>query len=69
MSCSAALVRGMSVVYLSSLLRSSVFELYPFLLEMAEVRFESARPVLEVLTFVPVPSLPELLYLACDGLE
>ena len=45
-----------------------MFELY-LLLEMAEVRFEPARPVLEVLTLFPVPSLPELLYLACGGLE
>ena len=52
--CSATLVRGMSMA----------LKVYPLLLEMAEVSFESVRPMLAVLTLGLAPTLS---YLSCDG--
>ena len=59
MSCPATLLRGM-LMYLSILLQSPMPESYPVLLEVDEVRFESARPLLKVINFSWVALGPEL---------
>ena len=46
---------------------SSMLKLNPVLLEMAEVRFELVRPVLEVINLFWVALGPELPFLVCDG--
>ena len=54
-------------MYLSFLLQSPMPESYPVLLEVDEVRFESARPLLKVINFSWVALGPELPFLVCNG--